>query len=225
MAVLDVSNTLKADALTGPAKIVYAPIAQAVPANISDIIAMVGVSGVYAPFTGYKEFGLAADAPSYTRGIESEGIEYDNVQGPLFERITAINRQLTANVGSINPENAMIWENAPAVATIAAAAGKSAQSAVKIGTFEESAEYRVAIICQRPKKAVLVTEPGGVTRGGLVVLSLYRCTLAAEDLELSFGSDEAIAGEITFTVFPELTVTNPAQQYGQYFFEQAGTIA
>lgn len=212
------------NALTGPARVLWAPITEPVPADLSDIIALVNTGGAYAPQGGWQDFGLAAGAPSYSRGIETEGLEYEQPSGALFEQVTAVNRSVTANVGEITPEAVQILENAPSIEDIAAAPNQSAQKKVPYGSFTESELYRIAIIAMRPKAAAKVTEPDGTERGALVANVIYRCGLSADEASIEIAKGEPVAIEIGFTAFPEPGQPS-GEEYGTHLFEVAGTIS
>src|SRR4051794_17014430 len=108
-------------ALTGPARVLYAPTSTAVPTDAWDIVPAVATAGgEYPSKTGWFDFGLAADAPTYSHSRESEGLEYQQPSGALFQAITAIERQMTVQVAHIDEDTLHIIENSPVATTIAA---------------------------------------------------------------------------------------------------------
>lgn len=207
--------------ITGACDIAYAPITADVPEHIGDIIELVGDPDVVTP---WKLFGATSGGSSYTRSVDSEEIEIDQRQGAVFEDITDITRTFSTEIAEISPEHLKIVENAAAIETIAAAAGKSAQKVVRGGSFDEFTSYRIAFIAQRRKSQGLVTEPGGATRGAYVVGVLYNATLSSDDAELTFDEGGLATMGITFKAFPD-----PALDAGKdtvaFFEEQPGTIA
>src|SRR4029453_1211901 len=113
-------------ALAGPARVLYARTTDVptVPVDLWDIVPAVADSqGEDHPKTGWNDFGLSADAPSYTHSKESEGLEYQQPKGVLFEQISPITRTFTAQIGQIDPSNMQIVENTQALTAIAASAG------------------------------------------------------------------------------------------------------
>lgn len=217
----------QAGALTGPARVLWADIAQAVPVDMYDVIPGVATAGgEYVAKTGWNDFGLAADAPQYSHDKDTSGLDYENVAGSLFEQISEIARSLTAQVAQIDAANVKLFENANTIQTIAAAAGKAAQDKVAIGSYRALRQYRIAMISYRPDGAVDIVEPApsGRTRPAAVALILPRVSLAAEGTDLEWSRGDPVNAEVQFTAFPEPTLATGAE-HGFWIFEKAGTIA
>ena len=216
-----------ANALTGPARVLYAPLTVTAPTDVYDIISGVADSnGEYPAQTGWVDFGLAADAPSYSHSRETEGIDYEHASG-LFEKISEISRSFTAQVAEISPENLKILENAPEITTIAASANQAAQKKVPFGFYTSLAQYRIAMIAFRPDGAGTITEPVASpvdTRPPLVALVLPKCQLAAEDTELEFSREDPVNAEIQFTAQADQSL-GAGKEHGFWIVEQPGTIA
>lgn len=215
----------EAGALTGPARVVYAPTTVAVPVDLWDVVAAVADgSGEYPLKTGWLDFGLAADAPSYTHGRESSGLDYEQPTGQLFQQITDISRALTVNVAHIDDRTLQIVENSGAATTITAAANESAQKKINVGLYTQLTVWRVAMISFRPSGAAVVTEPGGATRPPAVARIIPRCVISSDDTEITIPKGDPAAGAVTFTAESEPTA--PAGgEHGFWIVEQAGTIA
>lgn len=214
-----------ANALTGPARTLIAPISADLPVDAWDVVPPVGVAGVYAPVSPWFDLGLAAEAPNYAHSKEVEGLEYQQPAQDLFEQISNITRQFTTNIAEISPANLAILENTQATPeTIAAASGKSAQTKVPFGLYDEFISYRVAMVSFRPSGAGMVTEPSGLIRPAAVVLILPTCRLSAEDSELSPERGTPTSANVTFTVFPDEEL-DPGEEHGFWVFETPGVIA
>jgi hypothetical protein len=113
------------------------------------------------------------------------------------------------------------------VATIVAAAGESAQKKISIGSFSTLDRYRFAFLARRHKSSGVVTESAGAgagTRGRFVLGVGYQGQMAADDAALEFGKGALTAAGITFTLFPDSSVTLAEENFGAWFFEDAGTI-
>ena len=218
----------EAGALTGPARVLYAPLATAVPVDIWDIIpAVADVNGEYPAKTGWFDFGLAADAPSYSHSRESEGLEYEQPSGALFQAISEVERQLTVQIAHIDEVTLQIIENSGAATTIAAAATESAQKKVNVGLYSDVPVWRVALVSFRPSGANVVTEPVASpvdTRPGLVARVIPRAVITADETEMEFTRGEPTNAEVVFVAQSEPTA--PAGgEHGYWIVEQAGTIA
>lgn len=213
-----------AGALTGPARVLYAPLSVAVPGDLWDIIPAENTAGEYPAQTGWIDFGLAADAPVYNHSKEVEGLEYQQPSSVLFEQISNITRTFQAQIGQIDPDNMRIVENTQSVdEAIAAASGKSALTQVRFGLYDEFITYRIAMISYRPSGSAVVTESDGTVRPPAVALILPACRLSAEDSEFTFERGTPVNAAIQFTVFPEETL-DAGEEHGYWSFETAGTI-
>lgn len=215
----------QAGALAGPARVLYAPISATVPDAFEDIVPFENTSGEYAAVGDWEDFGLAADAPTYNHSRETEGLEYEQSKGVLFEQLSEIARTFTAQVAEIRPETMKIVENtSSAIESVAAASGKSAVKKLPFGTYESLTPYRIAMVSYRPDGSAVVTESDGTIRPPAVVLVLPRVVLGAEDSEFSFGSGEPVNAPISFNVINEDTL-DAGEEQGFWLFEQPGTIA
>ncbi len=214
--------------LSGAVSIAYSKITGAtpadIPAGIEDVILM---ESPYTIQTGWTWLGATKEAFSYSRGFETEGLEIQQVAGAILEEVTDLTRTITVSQAEFNPFGFQLMENAPSVATLAAAAGVSAQKKVAFGTFASIDRYRFAFISRRPKAAGTVTESDATTiRGRFVMGVAYQAQLQADEIEMEQGKGELTAAELAFSMFPETTVAQPeGQEYGAWFLEDAGTIA
>lgn len=210
----------------GSVRVVYAPITEAIPANLADVTALVANAGAYALAGDWEDFGTIPDGEEVvaTHGRDSEGIAIENDNGNLYEEITDVTRGLKVTLAELGPEVLQILENAPSIDTIAAAAGKSAQKGVPIGSYASLARYRVGFIGKRPIEAGVVTEPVTLKeRPRLGGYFLNRCTLASDDQDITFGKGKLAQAEVAFTAFPEPGVA-AEESYGTWLLEDAGTI-
>lgn len=214
-----------AGALTGPARVLYAPLSVAVPADLWDIVPAENTAGEYPAETGWIDFGLAADAPVYNHSKEVQGLEYQQPSTVLFEQISKVERTFTAQVGQIDPANMRIVENSQSAnEAVTAAAGKSAGVNLRFGLYDEFITYRIAMVSFRPSGAAVVTESDATVRPPAVALILPACRLSAEDSEFTFERGTPVNAAIKFTVFPEETL-DAGEEHGFWFFETPGTIA
>lgn len=215
-----------AGALAGPARVLYASLADVAtpPDDLWDIVPSVAnAQGEYPPLTGWFDFGLAADAPTYTHSKDTEGLEYQQPKGELFQQISDISRSFTAQIGQIDANNLRIIENTSRVEAIASAAGRSALTKVPFGIYQSLKQYRIALVSYRPDGSAVVTEPGGTIRPPAVALILPTCTLAAEDSELEFDKGSPVNCEVTFTAI-QTPGMSAGEEHGYWILEREGTI-
>lgn len=211
--------------LSGAVSILYAddPSTTSPPADISDVIAMVSP---YAAQTGWTYLGATKENFSYSRSFDTEGLEIQQVAGNVLEEVTDIARAITVSMAEFNPFGFQLMENAPSVATIAAAAGASAQKKIAFGSFASVKRRRYAYISRRPLASGTVIEPGGKTRGRFVMGCAYSAQLQADEITMEQGKGELTASELAFSLFDETEDPQPeGQGHGAWFLEDAGTIA
>lgn len=223
----------KLNAASGPARVLWALPTQALPASPVAIVDQVAnASGEYPAKTGWNDLGLAADAPSYTHDKDTEGLEYEQPTGVLFEEITEINREITLQIAELDVDNLKIIENSDlstAVAASAAAAAATAKTSayqlVHAGLYGSFRQFRVAIISYRPTGAGVVTEPGPpvISRPPSVARIIPLCQMAAEDTEIEWEKGEPVNAEVTFTVLPD-AAAGTGKEHGYWALETAGAI-
>jgi hypothetical protein len=218
-----------AGALAGPARVLYAELAvvPTPPTGLWDIVpAVANAQGEYPPMNGWKDFGLAADAPTYTHSKDTEGLEYQQPKGELFQQISDISRTFTAQVAQIDADNLKIIENTANVDAIASGAGHSALTKVPFGLYQSLRSYRIALVSYRPDGSAVVTEPApsNVVRPPAVALVLPTCTLSAEDTELEFDKGSPVNCAVTFTAI-QTPGLDAGEEHGYWILEAAGAIS
>jgi len=204
-------------ALVGPARCLYAPTTVAVPTAMTDIIATAATSGgEYPAATGWKDFGLAADAPSYTHSRDSEGITYQQPSGDLFQQISNITRSLTVQVAHIDDATLAVIENAAAATTV------GAFKKVSVGLYADAPVWRVALISFRPAGVpAVVTDanaPGG-SRPPLVARVIPRSQITADETSSDFDRGTPVNFGVTFNAVSEPTAAAGAE-HGFWLVEQ-----
>lgn len=216
----------KANAITGPSWVLFAPITVTVPTRIADIVSQVAdINGLYQPVTGWNLFGIAGDNQETGRNFEAGEIESDNA-GILFRRVTSFTPSIKVHMAELSPQNLKVLYNTRRTVAVAAAVGKSAETQIPYGTVEDFDHYRIAIIGQRPKSARPVVEPvasGGRTRGAMLVNVIYDAQITADDVTAQFDAQKLVDFELDFTGGPVASLPF-GEEYGVLMDESAGTI-
>lgn len=224
----------QANAASGPARVVWAPISVAVPNTPVDIFQQVAnAQGEYPCKTGWNDFGLATDAPSYSTSRETGGLEYQQPKQELFKIVTSVQRQFTAQVAEIDSENLKLIENSTSTAAVAASAAaavigvkSAAWTKIFTGLYSDLTQIRIAMIAYRPPGAGVVTEPGPpvVSRPPAIVRIIPICVLSADSSEFEFSTGDPTGVSVQFDIIPD-----PAQgtdkEHGWWALETAGAIA
>lgn len=207
--------------LGGVVRILFAPITQAIPVNIGDVITM---TGGYAPQTGWVEVGATKESFSSEGGFDESGMEIQQTPDEVLSETTSVTRTINVSFAELNPQNLQLIEGAPNIATIAAAAGKGAQKKVAFGSFTARKNYRWAWISRRSLDSGIVIEPGGKERGRFFMGCGYRGKLAADSHTMEQNKGDLTAVGVGWKLFPEPGEAE-GEEHGAYFDEQAGTIA
>lgn len=214
--------------ITGPARVLYAPVTVAVPKKLQEIIELLDEKD-YDPITGWVDFGAAAEgeAPSYKRGFESEGLGIEQEHSAIFNEITDVNRGFSLNVAEITPENIKIVEgieSGPGTSeTVAATATTAGQEVVPLDAVSEFPQYRMVLLGERKKASGVVVEPDGTERGRIVGTLLNRCSLTGDDSEIEVAKGGLVSAPVEVEAFPEPGVSKGA--YGRWFFEEVADLA
>lgn len=213
--------------LGGRIRALYAPTTVALPAGPGDIFVQTAVAAPnYAPKTGWLDFGAGRDAAHYERGITVAEWEIQQAKAAVVRQVSGLVRRVQLSIAEITPELVQILEEAPAIGTIASAAGVSAQKEVGMGGIDTLSRYRIAFVSQRDPSAGKVVEPAGgnTGRGRFVVGVGWECSVSADAVQLEAAKATMSALTVTFDFFPVSGQTD-AKAYGAWWFEQAGTIA
>jgi hypothetical protein len=207
--------------LGGVVRILFAPLTQAIPADISSVIDMVSP---YAPKSGWVEVGATKESFSHESGFDESGLEIQQTPDEVLEEMTAVSHTINVSFAELNPQNLQLIQGAPNIATIAAAAGKSAQKKVAFGGFQSRKNYRWAWISRRSIDSGIVVEPGGKERGRFFMGTAYRGKLAADSHTFEQNKGDLTAVGVGWKVSPEPGQVE-GEEHGAYVDEQAGTIA
>lgn len=205
----------------GVARALYAPITQALPTKIHDVIDIISP---YNPKAGWLDFGAAKGSFTFDRDFETEGWEIQQSSSVIFEEVSEITRSMTLSVSELQLEAQRVIEEALAITTIAAVAGTStAQRRMEFGNFFDLTQYRMAFLTRRRKGSGLVTEPGGLQRGRWYGGVLYRATIAPDSSELEYEKGQLAEREVTFNANAEPGAAEGAE-HGAFLEETAGAI-
>lgn len=212
----DLSNLLR-----GPCRVLYAPIAAEIPANISKIIEP---EGEYKPVGEWEDFGATTSGAAYSRQFQTAGYAIEQATGNVDEEVTDAVRSISATFAEITPELLQIMEQAASIGTVAKAAGHSAEKQLKVGTIESLEPYRLAFIGRRPKgQGADVTQKDTVVRGALVAYVMYRGKLTGDQSAIQVARGQLSSASLTFQAYPESGQT-AGQEHGLWMVEQTGTI-
>lgn len=220
-------------AVTGPARVVWAETATATPTNLNSIIQQVAnSSGEYPCKTGWFDFGLAADAPTYTRDLNMQSLDYEQVNA-LFEEVDQITRQFTAEISEIDSEALKIIENTQTTTAVSASAASAADGVrmpagtlVHTGLFTSLRQYRMAWIFARPSSSgANVVEPGPpvVTRPAFVARIFPLVQISADNADLQAKKGDAGNVECKFDVVADTTLA-AGKEHGYWAIETPSTI-
>jgi hypothetical protein len=210
-----------AELTTGPIRCLWAPISQAIPVTLKDVISQ---TSPYAPATGWVDFGATAGPWVNQRNVTSTQFKIQQTTLTVQERITEVVRTVQVAVAEMRPEVMQMLEGGPEIDTGAAGAGVGAYSGVPFGNIQDLTQYRMAFIGCRGKDQGIVTEPTtSLIRGRMFGYFAYRVQLAAENLQVSLAQGDLGNANCTFKLYPDYTMDS-GEEHGSWVFETAGTF-
>lgn len=204
-----------ANLVVGAWRCLLAPISEPVPEDLSDIVSL---STPYAGQGTWFDAGASKSASSYTRGIDSEGIEIQQETGTIFDEITDTNRSFQLSIAEFTPELVQIIENSPDPEDV------GSMKKLPLTSITDLEIYRLAAIGVRKKQSGVVNESGGVNRGRLIGVVLNRVTLTADDTDAEFEKGALTEMQVGFTAYPDPDVDAEDGDWGGWFFEEPGTV-
>ena len=202
---------------------------QPVPTDISKVFAM---KSPYAPVAGgsgaspWVNLGGTTAPCVYDRGLTVN-------EWKIQQQLTAVLLVPQEVIRTIKIPAAefaradliQMFENGPAQAAISAGASVSAQEQQPFGQFTDLAQYRVALAAFQPLEAGTVFESaGGPSRPRLMMQAFYRCSIAAENVSVTYGMGDMVTADLTLKTYLEPSQPQNAED-GSYWFAAAGTIA
>jgi hypothetical protein len=210
-----------ANLLKGPCRVLYAPLKQAIPTKIKDIITP---EGEYKPAGEWKDFGATTSAAAYGRQFQTTGYQIEQATGDVEEDVTSVIRSIQGTFAEITPELLQMLEQAKTIGTVAKGSGYSAEKQVKVGTVESLESYRVAFLGRRSKgQGVDVTQKDGNVRGAFVVYCMYRGKLTGDQAALQLARGQLASAPLAFQAYPESGQAE-GTEHGLWMVEQSGTI-
>lgn len=207
----------------GAVRILYAPVTESIPTTLTDIF---DLESPYAAAGDWVDFGATSEPFTATRGFDTEGWQIEQTTGNVIEDITDTTRSWTVPIAELHADTLKIIENQADETAIAAVANASAQTKVSFGSILSPVRYRMAFISRRNRASGVVTESDTTTeRGRFLGATAHQVQIAADDVEFEFGKGALTGVNVTFTLFPDTTVTASEDAYGDWYDEAAGTIS
>jgi hypothetical protein len=210
------------DELTaGPIRCLWAPISQAIPTTLADVIDQVSP---YAPKTGWVDFGATAGPWVNQRNITTTQFKIQQTTLTVQERVNEVVRTVQVAVAELRPDVMQVLEGGPTTETAVAGTGVGAYTKAPFGNILDLTQYRMAFIGCRGKDQGIVTEPTtSLVRGRMFAYFANRVQLAAENLQTSLGQGDLGNANCTFKLYPDYTEAAGAE-HGAWVFEDAGTF-
>lgn len=209
-----------AELADGPIRCMFAPISQALPADLDDIFEQVDP---YDPETGWVDFGATAGPWTHSRNLTTASYNIQQTTQAVRERVTEVIRTSQVNIAEMRPDIVAMFEEGVAADAVAAT-GVGAHSKVTFGNIEDLTQYRMAFVGRRSKAQGVVTETaGGKVRGRLFGYVAYRVQLQAENLQFSFAEGDLANADVSFRLYPEAGEPE-GEEHGLWLFEDAGTL-
>lgn len=166
----------------------------------------------------WREVGATTGPVQYSRNLAVSGINIQQEQTALLERVSEVTRTVAFPFAEVSPENLALFELEAVEVT------GGGYSVVNIGSTDDLGFFRLALIGQLQEQQGLVTEgSGGPTRGRFVARVFPRVTVSAENAQVSMGEGDAWTFPTTLKVYPDPDADADAT-YGFWVVEDARTI-
>lgn len=191
------------------------------PTRIADIVDQ---ESPYAPKTGWRLLGASSGATVYNPNVTTGNVNIQQTNVGLLREVTDVTRTIAVPACETTKENLTVFEESPGLVTVTAAAHKSAEKQVPVGSILDLSAYRVAFIGRFLKSQQEVIESGGTHRGAMVGFVGFNGAVLDRG-QVSFGEGELVTIPLTFTLDPDPAVTAEGTEVGMWVLEQPGTIA
>lgn len=200
-----------AELADGPIRCMFAPISQALPADLDDIFGQVDP---YDPETGWVDFGATAGPWTHSRNLTTASYNIQQTTQAVRERVTEVIRTSQVNIAEMRPDIVAMFEESPG------AEDTTTGTKVPVGNIEDLTQYRMAFVGRRGKDQGTVAETGGGVRGRHFGFVAYRAQLTADNLQLGFAEGDLANGNVTFRLYPEPGQA-AGEEHGYWVFEDA----
>jgi len=202
------------------ARVLYAPVSVAVPANPSDIF---DNASPYNPKTGWVDFGATSAGPQISRNLTTAGFNIQQSSTTILEEPTELVRTLTVPMAEFRDDILAMAEES-ASSTYAAATKLGAGKKVPFGNIFSLTEFRLAVAVRKSKKEGIITEGSGaspVLRGAFVVWTAYRASLVGDNLQTTLAKGDLASLPVQFKLAPDPTMTTEGAEMGFWATENA----
>lgn len=201
--------------VVGAWRALLAPASEPVPDDLDDIISL---SYPYTPKGTWFDVGAAKSSSTYTRGLDSEGIEIQQETGTIFDEITSTNRQVALSIAEFTPELVQIIENSPDPVE------QGNLVRLPLTSITDLEEYRLVAINLRKKASGIVSESGGRSRGRMLGVVLNLVAISADDVDAEGDKGNLAEMQVTFKARPDANVDPEDGDWGAWYFEEAGGV-
>lgn len=199
--------------VVGAWRVLLAPDTEPVPADLSEVVSL---DSPYSAQGSWFDVGAAKSSSTYTRGMDSEGIEIQQETGTIFDEITNTSRSFGLSIAEFTPELVQIVENSPDPEDV------GAMDRLPLTSIVDLEKYRLCAVGVRKKASGVVTESGGRQRGRLLAVVLNQVTVAADDVDAEFEKGSLGEMQVTFVAYPDPDVDAEDGDWGAWYFEEGG---
>jgi hypothetical protein len=206
----------------GPARVIIDAYNATLWTKPTDIFAQVSP---YAVAGTARDIGQTTGPSVYGRNVEESENRIEQTTTVIHRDVTSTQRTLQIPIARLSPENLQLVENAPSIATLAAASGAGSGKIVKFGSIDSLTQYRIALVARQLPEAGLVTEPGGAKRPGWYVAWLHDVALTAENITGSVGRGDLLNFTLTVRSFPVAGQPSGQEEGGHFIEDVPQTIA
>lgn len=150
--------------IRGAARLLIAPVSQAFPTKIGDVIVLASGASQYNPQSGWTDLGATKTGIQITINNAEENFDVDQVMGDIASQPTGWECSVGTQLAEFTPEKMQIaWEgSAISVYASGALGGDPAEKEIGFGQPTSYTQRRLAVLFQRPVQS---TGAAGLIRG------------------------------------------------------------
>jgi hypothetical protein len=140
----------------GAARLLVAPIAQAKPTKISDVIRLASGSGppafaLYDPASGWSDLGATKTGIQITMNNAEESFDVDQIMGDISSAPTSWECSVGTQLAEMTPERMQVaWEGSAITTAVVADSPTGSEQEIGFGQPVSYTQRRLAVVFQRP---------------------------------------------------------------------------
>lgn len=190
--------------IRGAARLLIAPIAQARPAKISDVIALASASGValYDAASGWTDMGATKTGIQITVNNAEESFDVDQIYGDISSAPTSWECSIGTALAEMTPEKMQVaWEGSAITTAVVADSPTGSEQEIGFGQPASYTQRRMAVLFQRPN-------------GRIRAYFFHKVQRMPQESSVTHAkTGEQVSIPVRFRALADSTVTDPYKRF------------